>query len=357
MHRSGTSALTGTLGKLGVGLPKNLLDADENNPTGHWEPAPLVELNDRILTAAGSSWDDWRQFDLSTLDHDKLQRFKKEIAGLIDQEFADEDLFVIKDPRICRMIPLYEEILVSLKIEMRYLLIHRNPLAVIASHRRRDKMTHGFGEFMWLRHVLDAEAATRKKPRAAISYESFIEDWRKAAAQIAEQIKLEWPCSIQDAGTEIDELISPDLKHHAPTLEELAGDSTVSDWVKDTYSALQMFGENGNSRKAATILDRVKKEFDTGAESFGRASLPELKAREAQLTGLADIRQSLIDTANIEVTRLHGLVDIRQSEVERLDSEVERLDKDLRTIKNSLPWRITAPLRSIIRRWKAFRQK
>jgi hypothetical protein len=65
MHRSGTSALTGTLAKLGASLPKDLMPANESNPRGYWESLGLVKLHDELLASAGSSWDDWRSFNSS----------------------------------------------------------------------------------------------------------------------------------------------------------------------------------------------------------------------------------------------------------------------------------------------------
>src|SRR5690348_156745 len=59
MHRSGTSAMTRTLSLLGAALPKGLMPAAENNnEAGFWEPQPVADLNDEILQALDSEWDD-----------------------------------------------------------------------------------------------------------------------------------------------------------------------------------------------------------------------------------------------------------------------------------------------------------
>src|SRR5687768_17060793 len=58
MHRSGTSAMTRTLTLLGASLPQGIMSAHEDNPTGFWEPQSVADLNDEILQALDSEWDD-----------------------------------------------------------------------------------------------------------------------------------------------------------------------------------------------------------------------------------------------------------------------------------------------------------
>jgi hypothetical protein len=69
MHRSGTSSVAGALVRLGGAAPVNLMQPhEEDNPRGYWESTVLTSLNDEILAAGGSSWRDWRQFDLGRMD-------------------------------------------------------------------------------------------------------------------------------------------------------------------------------------------------------------------------------------------------------------------------------------------------
>ena len=60
MHRSGTSALTGLLHRLGVVLGEHLLPASEDNPRGYWENADIVAVHERLMASLGWTWDDIR---------------------------------------------------------------------------------------------------------------------------------------------------------------------------------------------------------------------------------------------------------------------------------------------------------
>src|SRR5690242_4462892 len=62
-HRSGTSALAGTLGRLGAVMPRTLMPATADNSRGYWESLPIVRFNDRLLYSGGSGWWDWTQFN------------------------------------------------------------------------------------------------------------------------------------------------------------------------------------------------------------------------------------------------------------------------------------------------------
>src|SRR6478736_4612822 len=101
MHRSGTSAVTRVINMLGYALPKSLLGANESNPVGHWESTEVIALNEEVLESAGSRWDDWTPFNTgwykTPLGADYLQRARE----LIRTEFADQSMFVLKDPRLC----------------------------------------------------------------------------------------------------------------------------------------------------------------------------------------------------------------------------------------------------------------
>jgi len=279
MHRSGTSAVTRVLGLLGAALPKQPMLSPKNED--HWEPVRLVRLHEAMLEEAGSRWDDWRAFDPAVLGK-RLDHYKSRIKTILAEEYGDAQLMVIKDPRMCRFVPLYNGALADLDIGPRFVLLHRNPLAVMASLRRRNSMTRGFAGLLWLRHVLDAVDASRGHPRCFLSYETFLDDWRGGVGRAATELAIEWPEVETQPSAEIDSYLSRDLQHHAATVAELDGDPQVNGWVKEVYHAL-LHLERGESAEAIAKLDRIKAEFEAQTAVFGDATLPELAQRERSL--------------------------------------------------------------------------
>ncbi len=102
MHRSGTSALTGVLTLLGAAKPKTQMAAHAHNPHGFFESVAIMELDNAILRANGSQWNDWRSFHLSEAE---VGATEARIAECLQQEFGEAALIAVKDPRICRMAP------------------------------------------------------------------------------------------------------------------------------------------------------------------------------------------------------------------------------------------------------------
>lgn len=279
MHRSGTSALTRAINLLGAELPKNMLGANLSNPTGHWEPERLIALHDQMLAEAGSSWDDWRSFDPNDLGAQRLRFYKAEIARLIDEEYGSAPFFVLKEPRISRFVPLYAEILRRMRIDVRYVLIDRNPLAVIASLANRNGFTMGFSSLLWLRHELEAERATRGRSRILLSYESLLDDWRQGIDGITATLSLDWPVPDVKWQSLLSEHFATDNQHFAASTELLDADPRIIDWVKDAYTALIALRSDDTDAVAIEILDRIRAEFESVSRTFGDAFFLEIDCR------------------------------------------------------------------------------
>ncbi|TPL80666.1 hypothetical protein FJ948_28705 [Mesorhizobium sp. B2-3-12] len=324
MHRSGTSALTRAISLLGAELPKNLLGANPSNPAGHWEPERLIELHDQMLAEAGSSWDDWRAFDPSDLGAARLRFYKAEIARLIDKEYGSAPLFVLKEPRISRFVPLYADILERMRIDVRYVLIERNPLAVVASLANRDGFTTGFSSLLWLRHELEAERATRNYPRIFVSYEAMLGDWRAGIDEITNVLKIDWPTSAVEWHALLSTHFSADHQHFTASPDLLDADPRVADWVKEAYGALTDLGKSANDEVAMARLDAVRVAFDRASSIFGDASFPEMNVRIKAMSMVQAEAQALADQLSIENEKMGAEVERMRAKGVALEAKFSR---------------------------------
>ena len=107
MHRSGTSALTGVLNLVGVNLGENLLPPKSDNPAGFWEHRDLVQIHEKLLQALNSSWDDVRALPEGWWNSETTQKHTLEILNILKRDFADSSFWGVKDPRICRFLPIW----------------------------------------------------------------------------------------------------------------------------------------------------------------------------------------------------------------------------------------------------------
>ena len=295
MHRSGTSAVTRVISLLGAALPKNLMPARAgDNEHGFWEPRDLWTLNDQLLADAGSRWDDWRKEDASAMPAERVAFHTDQIRRSIDDDFGNAGLIVIKDPRICRVVSMYVDILATLGYQCRFVLALRDPFGVAASLGRRNGMSRDFASLLWLRYMLDAEAATRGLPRVAVSYDAMMTDWRGTVARLASGLDVDWPHVAADADGNIAEFLRADRAPLSNRIHARAA-GTIESWVSDAYAALLRVTANAHDKDACVVLDRVSKEFDTMSSEFGEGFFAELNARERNFdTQRGELRDHIV---------------------------------------------------------------
>jgi GT2 family glycosyltransferase len=239
MHRSGTSALARLLSTLGLALPQTPMGPSWANELGHWgESERIWRLHGELLASAGSSWDDVSPFPSSWRRSPIGDQYSERMVELLREEYPGSAPFVLKDPRICRLVPFWVTALRELGALPKFVLPVRNPLEVAASLARRNGFTHPKGLLLWLRHVLDSERETRETSRAFVSYGDVLRDWRSVADAISEDIELSWPRAGHRAAIELDRFLSPEQRHHDFSIEELIARDDVLAWVKETYALL-----------------------------------------------------------------------------------------------------------------------
>jgi len=227
MHRSGTSALTWLLGRLGATLPNDAIEASGDNARGYWESQALVKADDQLLRVVRSSWFDPRPLEFSRLSADGLRSRKNRIREAIEAAWGDAPLLAIKDPRQCRCVPIVADVLGEMGIEPRALLMLRSPSEIAQSLASRDGTTPAYAHLLWLRHMIDAERATRGMARVVVDYDGMLSDWRGTIARIARLAGRDGWEPDADQASAIGAFLDPGLRHHraanAQLEEPLAG--------------------------------------------------------------------------------------------------------------------------------------
>lgn len=172
MHRSGTSALAGLLAGDGVQLPAGSPPADPFNPRGYWEPLQLLACHNTLLEEAGGRWDDPRHAPLSP-SPGRLQQLALAIAADFPGD-GSAAVALVKDPRQCRLQPLWNTLIAQRGLDAAVVLLHRHPLAVARSLQRRDGLPADRALLLWLQHLLEAERHSRHLPRLRCSYTQLL---------------------------------------------------------------------------------------------------------------------------------------------------------------------------------------
>ncbi|MGN6367937.1 MAG: sulfotransferase family protein [Phycisphaerae bacterium] len=260
MHRSGTSALTRILSLLGADLPSNLAGPNAGNEAGYWESLPLNALHEELFNALGFSWESLEKLPDHWFDSAAVTPFRQKLRAFLQHEFPASPLFVIKDPRISRLVPLWTRVLAELQIRPIFLLTLRNPLEVTASLERLYSVHPNYAQLLWLRYMLDAERLTRPFARAVISFEDLLADWRTPIARLAETAALRFPRPLDEVAPDVQAHLSPKLRHFHIAPATLEADPAVIWWTKALYATLQKAARtslDSETEMLCTHLDKL----------------------------------------------------------------------------------------------------
>jgi len=214
MHRSGTSAVTRCLNLLGAEIGNKLLPPAEDNRSGFWEHADVVSLHEELLIDLGRVWHDARALPEGWLLSAAARKARGKLAELIANDFDGSTLWAVKDPRLCRFVPLWREVLLESGFEAAALLVVRHPAEVARSLDIREGLRSEMTYLNWLEHLAEAESATRGMPRALLSYNGLLSDWRDAFAKAGRAMGVKWPTPIEDAHPAIDAFLDRSKRHH-----------------------------------------------------------------------------------------------------------------------------------------------
>lgn len=227
MHRSGTSALTGFLHMLGLHAGNKLLPANEFNARGYFECADIVAIHDGLLDALGSSWHDVRPLPDGWTTFPAAQQAKSRLVSIFNAEFGTGDICVLKDPRICRLLPLWQEIFAELEITPAFIIATRHPEEVVASLAYRDAFHANKTLLLYQNYLFDAERHTRSSNRLILNFALLLRDWELVLQQITSAFNLALPPVSTETAEAIRMFLSPELKHFntRPTSPEEAVDA------------------------------------------------------------------------------------------------------------------------------------
>ena len=301
MHRSGTSALTRVLTIAGCDLPGTLVEAKPDNAAGFWESQPIVDLNDEMLASAGSCWDDWRPFERDWYESAAAGPFRDRALEVLRQEYGESRLFVLKDPRICRLLPFWTDALSRFEARVCVVSPIRNPLDVAASLEARNGIHPSVAYLIWLRHVLDAEADSRGLPRAHVRYDQLLSDAPSSIDRVCQDLGVSLPRRGSPlAETDIDAFLSPDLRHHHRGDDGLLADASVSEWVRSSFRILDCWTRGEADDEHTRELDRIRTTLDAATPAFGRALQADQQAAR-ECCALA--RELLTVSETLETTR------------------------------------------------------
>ena len=192
MHRSGTSAFTKGLELFGVDLGENLLPPNVSNTKGYFEDTQLVGINEKILRKNGLLWSTLQVLDAADLLGPSFEKEQNEARKFLKGKLAQGIPIGLKDPRLCRTLPLWQKIFVEMSVRVGYLIVFRNPFEIASSLEERNGMSVDYGLTLWGSYQLDALRYTEGKSRLFVGFHQLLENSERELTRISQFLETTW---------------------------------------------------------------------------------------------------------------------------------------------------------------------
>ena len=212
-------------------------------------------------------------FDLSAIPADAhrqphMRPHYEAIRTLVDEETRGPGLWVVKNPRNCRLVHfgvIWSPISAP-SPSPSYLFAIRSPWP--GSLARRDGFSAARSCLLWLRHVVDAEFETRCWPRVFIDDAVLLSDWRRALRPLAELGCYDAKRLTGPLGPLVDATIKVQLRHGSGNQYDARILPEPQQWFSDVYEACLELANAGARGGTDARFDQVRSAFASGAEAM-----------------------------------------------------------------------------------------
>ncbi len=219
MHRSGTSATTGLLGQLGLGMPRieDRMKAKPRNQKGHWESKSLNQFDERLLNSLGGSWIAPPALEANWEQDASVTSLRSEASALFGAVFGPRPV-AWKDPRSSIVLPFWRTVLPP---PAAAILVYRDPLEVAASLASRNgvRLTHGLA--LWERYTRSALANLEGLPTYVVSYQALIDSTDQLCDELIDFLADVSVSVDRSLRAEAMRFMDPGLRHERAPVEDL----------------------------------------------------------------------------------------------------------------------------------------
>jgi hypothetical protein len=185
------------------------------------------------------------------------------LINCYQRDFSEAPLFGIKDPRLCRLMPLWFPIFETLPAEPHFVVTVRHPLEVAKSLAIRSGLKSSKNFLLWLDHTLQAESATRGYKRVFVAFDEVLDNPNVVMTRLQKDLAIhppgQVPASFQNS-------VEPSLRHH---LLDQAQEEEVPSLVIEVYDVIK---RADNPPEFAARLDGLMRQFVCSREVFSSHS-------------------------------------------------------------------------------------
>jgi len=335
MHRSGTSLCSHILSALGVDMADKIPGPGNpaltpDNPRGHWERWEIVEFHDRILGLFNRDYSGrFHDFALPVAwwADPRVAEIRREIVGFLEKRMG-EGYFGFKDPRTVRLMPVWHQIFIELKLTPKIVLCLRNPAQIGRSLSARDRLDREIGEYRWLVHMVDFFRYTNKYDFCAIEYEEWFSKPLANVEKLQQFLDLPWQQSEDDLALVLSGIIDPAARHDDPNHP---GPSQPQ--VRSLYELARRLGHGGVREEIASIVSRfvgfqqLQRPFIAEFEDIAQTAVKysEIAREAASLRTVVGERDADLAAADARAGAAEGRLAEAMAEIEAQRGQIAEL--------------------------------
>lgn len=318
-HRSGTSLGAAAISALGANLGISSLYSNEENKRGFFEHPEVVDLNERLLSHLGGSWDNPGFFGEKALSGADIACFEKEAIELLSSPFQKTYFSAVKDPRLCQLLPFWLNIFEHCgykRDNLYFVHMVRDPLEVALSQATRAERNPSFYEFgrllqegaaLWLSLTVQALQYSKSYKNLFVAYDQLLEEPQRQLDRLASFL------DVRGRQEELDDFVvnfvDKSLHRSKPDDEER---SVIDNELPEVYEVYDELTE-GTQREVIKDVSGVQ-------DIFNREST-QLHFYRAQVGAISRLSERCRRQGHIE-SRLN-------SEIQHLNSQVRELKEEL----------------------------
>lgn len=268
--RSGTSTIAGVLKALGLFIPQPEVAGNQANPSGHFEPRWVVDLQKRLLREAHIKLSDARPDAFAVSGQLGLRpKVQKRVRQWLGTQVGAAPEIVVKDPRNSWFLPMWREAAEALSVSPNFLTMLRHPAEVVGSkntyyYKRETAERRRIGETSrvagWVNVALFTEYSTRDSSRSFVRYGDLLSDWRAVIASTAETLDLSLRHGLSgDLAEKVDSFIDPSLHRVKVTWDDFDIPMALEELAENVWHQLNRLAEvSGHDGEAEAALDEAR---------------------------------------------------------------------------------------------------
>lgn len=331
VHRSGTSVLARMLECLGARPSLRLHEPLPCNPRGFFEDIDVEQFNEhQLLPALGAKWHHVWPADLGALTTDAHHRLREEAVSIIGRNFpADAPLCVLKEPRICALMPFWLDVLASAGFEVRCACAVRDPLSVARSLQARDRLPIAHGACLYASTWIAAHIHAAGLRAAYVEFEAMLEQPRAELERIAGTLRLDPPRDFdQRVAVASRDFLDATLSHSRTSMAALELDGDMPAIAVDVYRVLRQLVTAGpeSAAELRAAICAMQPELDR--------LYPILRSYDSLHGEAMQLRQSVVNFTD-EVAGLRSAIEAGTSREAELRNRSEGLESDVSRLESA----------------------